>query len=171
MHFSSYVGGSSSDYIFGLALDSALNIYVTGRTNSSDMPQAGSFQAGLGGNDDAFVCKLNSSGARVYWTYMGGSENDVGRGIAVDTTGAAYVAGDTNLFEFPGYGRRVPIILGGVADAFVAKLDPTGTTFAFSTYLGGNNSDIAYSIAINAAGNVYVTGQTLSPNFFRGQLR
>ena len=163
--FSSYVGGSSSDYIFGLALDPALNIYVTGRTNSSDMPQAGSFQAGLGGNDDAFVCKLNSSGARVYWTYMGGLQNDVGRGIAVDTTGAAYVAGDTNSSNFPVTAGAFQSNTGGASDAFVAKLDPTGTAFAFSTYLGGNNSDIAYSIAINAAGNVYVTGQTLSPNF------
>ena len=129
------------------------------------MPHSGTFQSGLAGNDDAFVSKLNSSGARLYWTYIGGSENDIGRSIAADATGAAYITGDTSSSNFPVTAGVLQSTFGGVADAFVTKLNPSGTALDFSTYLGGNGFDIGYGIAINAAGNAYVTGQTLSTNF------
>lgn len=163
--FSAYIGGSNDEYILGMAIDPASNIYVTGRTNSANVPHSGTFQSGLAGKDDAFVCKLNSSGARLYWTYLGGAENDIGRSIVADATGAAYVTGDTSSSNFPVTAGALQTTFGGVADAFVAKLNPSGTAFEFSTYLGGNGSDIGFGIATNAAGNAYVTGQTLSTNF------
>ncbi len=163
--FSAYIGGSNDDYILGIAIDPSSNIYVTGRTNSINVAHSGTFQSGPAGNDDAFVSKLNSSGARLYWTYIGGSENDIGRSIAVDATGAAYITGDTSSSNFPVTAGVLQPTFGGVADAFVTKLNPNGATLDFSTYLGGNGSDIGYGIAINAAGNAYVTGQTLSTNF------
>ena len=146
--FSSYVGGAGDvDYIYGLALDSALNIYVTGFTTSTDLPQSGGFQPGNGGGQDAFVTKLTNAGARVYWTYIGGNQNDVGRSIAVDSTGAAYITGDTASFNFPTTaGSYQTAFAGGATDAFVVKLNPAGTAFGFSTYLGGGNADEAMAL-------------------------
>ena len=168
--FSAYVGGSNTDFIFGLTLDTQLNIFVTGRTSSTNLPQTGTFQGGIGGKDDAFVSKLTNSGARVYWTYIGGAENDIGRSIAVDGSGAAYITGDTASANFPVTAGSLQPTYGGTSDAFVLKLNPGGTALDFSTYLGGDNADIGFGIALNATGHVYVTGQTLSLNFPTGQL-
>jgi hypothetical protein len=163
--FSTYVGGSLLDYILAMAVDPNQNIYVTGRTTSTNLPQAGTFQAGNAGKDDAFVCKLNSAGARVYWTYIGGAESDSGRSIAVDGAGAAYVGGDTGSSNFPVTTGAFQTTFAGSLDVFVVKLNPTGATLAYSTYIGGSSSDFGYGIAINSTGHAYVTGQTTSQNF------
>jgi hypothetical protein len=168
--YSTYLGGSDFDIGNGIAVDAAGNAYVTGYTSSTDFPgTAGSpvQPTPAGGFLDAFVAKLNEAGtALTYSTYLGGSDFDIGKGIAVDAAGNAYVTGVTSSTDFPGTaGSPVQSTFGGNTDAFVAKLNEAGTALAYSTYLGGSNIDFANGIAVDAAGNAYVTGQTSSSNF------
>src|SRR5439155_834674 len=127
----------------------------------------GAFQTTLHGGGDAFVTKLNPTGsALVYSTYLGGSGFDSGFRIAVDGAGNAYVTGDTFSTNFPTTsGAFQTTFGGGVRDAFVTKLNPTGSALVYSTYLGGSEADGGRAIAVDAAGNAYVTGITLSMNF------
>jgi hypothetical protein len=120
-----------------------------------------------GGAYDAFVTKLNPAGTVLaYSTYLGGSDDDEGVGIAVDASGNAYVAGLTNSTNFPiTPGAYQTVYGGGAYDAFVTKLNPTGTALVYSSYLGGSNEDDGYGIAIDTSGNVYVAGYTASTNF------
>ena len=160
-----YLGGSGDDRAFGVAVDLSNNVYVTGWTQSSNFPLAGAIQSKLSGGRDAFVTKLNSSGTAIlYSTYLGGSNYDQGNSIAVDSTGAAYIAGDTLSTNFPVVSAYQPVS-GGQQDAFVAKLNPAGNGLVFSSYLGGNAMDHAAAIALDASRNVYVTGSTNSANF------
>ena len=112
------------------------------------------------------MTKLNPMGtALVYSTYLGGTGGDGGNGIAVDTSGNAYVTGSTTSTNFPTTPGAFQTSPGGGNDAFVTKLNPTGTALVYSTYLGGSNDDIGYGIAVDTSGNAYVTGFTLSTNF------
>ena len=160
-----YLGGSGDDRAFGVAVDNSNNVYVTGWTQSTNFPVAGAIQTKLVGGRDAFVAKLNSSGTTiVYSTYLGGNNYDQGNSIAVDSTGAAYVTGDTSSTNFPVV-NAYQAASGGQQDAFVAKLNPAGNVLVFSTYLGGNAVDHGAGIALDAVHNVYVTGSTYSSNF------
>jgi uncharacterized repeat protein (TIGR01451 family) len=118
---------------------------------------------------DAFVVKLNSTGsALVYATYLGGSHNDSAAGVAVDSQGHAYVVGDTLSANFPTANAAQPISGGGgpfEGDAFIAKLDPSGSALVYSTYLGGSGDELGYGIALDASGDAYVTGYTSSTDF------
>jgi hypothetical protein len=165
--YSTYLGGSGVDVGFGIALDGAGNAYVTGETNSIDFPAtAGAFQTTFGGVLDAFVTKLNPTGsALVYSTYLGGNDTDQGLGIAVDAGGNAYVLGSTSSTNFPTTAGAPQPTFGGVLDASVTKLNPAGSALVYSTYLGGSSDDFPGGIALDAAGNAYVTGYTLSPDF------
>ncbi len=174
--YSTYLGGTNTDvvteYVGGIAVDASGNAYVTGRTRSPDFPTtAGAFQRTLAGQDDAFVTKLNPTGsALVYSTYLGGSDNDLvgffgGGRIAVDASGNAYVTGSTSSPNFPTTAGAFQTTLAGAADAFVTKLNPTGSALVYSTYLGGSNSDGGDGIALDASGNAYAAGGTSSPNF------
>src|SRR5207253_2706350 len=117
------------------------------------------------GSFDAFVAKLNPLGsALVYSTYFGGSGDDFASGIAVDSSGDAYITGYTFSTNFPTMNPLQPANAGGV-DAFVAKLNPTGSALVYSTYLGGGGDDHSYGIAVDASGNAYLTGFTSSTNF------
>jgi hypothetical protein len=163
--YSTYLGGSGRDGGYGIAVDVEGNAYVTGYTTSTNFPTVNPFQASLGGTEDAFVTKLNTAGnAVVYSTYLGGSDGDAGDGIAVDVEGNAYVTGFTYSTDFP---TKNPFqaSLGGAQDAFVTKLDGVGNAAFYSTYLGGSGYDYGYGIAVDAAGNAYVTGYTTSTNF------
>lgn len=161
-----YLGGSGDDRAFGIAVDGSGAAYVTGWTYSANFPtSAGARQRVLGGGRDAFVAKLNSAGSGlVYSTFLGGANHDSGNAVAVDPAGNAYVAGDTFSSDFPvlspfqssGRGRQ---------EAFVSKLNATGSALVWSTYLGGYGDDRATAAALDAAANVYVTGATDSPNF------
>lgn len=166
--YSTYLGGSSVDYGNSLALDSAGEAYVVGATESIDFPTtAGAFQTTLAstGLDDAFVTMLNSSGsALVYSTYLGGTSTDVGTGIAVDSTGAAYVTGYTQSTDFP-TAAPFQAASGGSTDAFVTKLSPTGSALTYSSYLGGSGDDSGLDLALDSSLNAYVTGSTTSTNF------
>ena len=170
--YSTYLGGNGSDSAAGIAVDAAGNAYVTGGTTSTTFPTASPFQSASGGNQDAFITKLGPSGnVLIYSTYLGGSGGaagsmEAGTGIAVDGTGAAYVAGATNSTNFPvTSGVLQTTYLGGGSDAFVAKLKPAGNALAYSTYLGGSSVDAAGGIAIDFLGNAYVTGHTASTDF------
>jgi hypothetical protein len=169
--YSTYLGGSSYDVGGGIAIDASRNAYVTGYTLSSDFPTTpGAFQTASGGGIDypydAFVSKLNATGsALLYSTYLGGSNADVGAGIAVDASGNAYVTGGTYSTDFPTTPGAFQTTLDGNIDCFVSKLNPTGSALVYSTYLGGTGFDQGSGIAIDASGNAFVIGDTDSSNF------
>ena len=143
-------------------MDSSGNAYVTGFTSSTDFPTMNPLQPMYGGGyADAFVSELNPSGsALVYSTYLGGSGRDEGYGIAVDSSGNAYVTGYTNSTNFPTMNPLQPIYGGGDADAFVSEINPRGSALVYSTYLGGSGDEFGFGIAVDSSGNAYVTGQT-----------
>ena len=163
--YSTYLGGSISDDGYGIAVDAAGSAYVTGLAGSTDFPTASPLQAAYGGGGDAFVSKLNAAGsALLYSTYLGGSGEDYGYGIAVDADGSAYVTGGTTSTDFPTV-NPLQAANGGGTDAFVSKLDAAGCALLYSTYLGGSGGDGGAGIAVDAAGSAYVSGSTSSTNF------
>src|SRR5437870_3644449 len=165
--YSTYLGGSNFNDATGIAVDAAGNVYVTGSTLSNDFPTTvGASQPTSGGDFDAFVTKLNPTGsALVYSTFLGGSSFDASSAIAVDASGNAYVTGSTLSIDFPTTAGAFQTTFGGFVDAFVTKLNPTGSAVIYSTYLGGNNGDGSSGIAVDSADNAFVTGGTNSTNF------
>ena len=166
LEYSTYHGGSFSDVGYGIAVDSS-EAYVTGMTDSNNFPKTGApAQDTLGGGQDAFVTKVNAGGtALTYSTYLGGSFDDYGQSIAVDSSGSAYVTGRTVSIDFPTPGTPYQSARAGGNDAFVTKVNSDGTAFTYSTYLGGNLDDYGQSIAIDTSGNAYVAGGTFSSDF------
>jgi hypothetical protein len=164
--YSTYLGGSGGDGAVGVAVDGPGNAYVTGSTTSTDFPTVNAVQLVFGGGTDAFVTKLNRTGRQLlYSTYLGGSGNDIGRGgVAVDGPGNAHVTGNTTSTDFPTVNAVQPVS-GGGSDAFVTKLNRTGSRLLYSTYLGGSGGDLGFGVAVDGSGNAYVTGDTLSTNF------
>ena len=164
--YSTYLGGNSGASSYGIAVDSSGNVYVTGVTSDSFPTTAGAYQTTLGGNMDTFIAKLNAAGsALVYSTYLGGSRDDFGYGIAVDRGGSAYVTGYTQSANFPTTIGAAQTTFGGSYDAFVSKLNAAGSALVYSTYLGGSRDDFGYGIAVDRGGSAYVTGFTASANF------
>ncbi len=164
--YATYLGGNDIDVGYGIAVDSSGNAYVTGQTLSTNFPPANPFRIANGGGYDAFVTKLNVSGsALIYSTYLGGSAFDFGQGIAVDSSGNAYVTGETSSTNFPTANAIQTRFGGANTDAFVAKLNAAGSALVYSTYLGGNGQDYGTGIAVDSSGNAYVTGETLSTDF------
>jgi hypothetical protein len=155
--YSTYLGGSGGDTGTGIAVDSAGNATVTGYTTSVDFPTTpGAFQATFGGSSyDVFVTKLNLTGSGlIYSTFLGGSGDDFGGGIAVDISGNAYVTGNANSVNFPTTPGAFQPTSSGNGDAFVTKLNTSGSDLVYSTYLNGNGT----SIAVDASGNAYSMG-------------
>jgi uncharacterized protein (TIGR03437 family) len=165
--YSTYLGGTGTDAGNAIAVDSSGDAFVTGSTTSSNFPVAGTpLQSTLSGGSDAFVAKLGPPlGALIYSTYLGGSGNDEGLGIAVDKSGAVFITGDTASPNFPVLGGYQATYGGGASNAFVTRLAGSGSSLLYSTYLGGSGSDVGYSVAIDSTGNAYVTGSTTSTNF------
>ncbi|MGD2085938.1 MAG: SBBP repeat-containing protein [Candidatus Aminicenantes bacterium] len=169
--YSTYLGGNGGDYAVGIAVDSSGNAYVTGYTESTGFPTRNQYQSEQN-HFDAFVTKLDTtqSGASsfIYSTYLGGGDIEVGRGIAVDSSGNAYVTGYTHSTDFPTLNQFQGAHQGGWVDAFVTKIDTTqsGTSsLIYSTYLGGGDNDSGYGIAVDNSGYVYVAGATFSTDF------
>ncbi|PYS60700.1 MAG: hypothetical protein DMF74_18055, partial [Acidobacteria bacterium] len=177
LDYSTYLGGSDNDVGLGIAVDNVGSAYVTGTTSSTDFPTtAGAVQTTNAGSNDVFVSKLDATGsALVYSTYLGGSAGDPslgffgtdeGYGIAVDGAGCAYVTGHTYSGDFPTTALAFQTTnAGSYSDAFVTKLNATGSALVYSTYLGGSVADIGLGIAVDGAGSAYVTGATASTNF------
>jgi len=181
--YATYFGGSDNEGGRGLAVDSSGNIYITGFTYSFNLPvTSGAFQTAYHGGTassliggDAFVAKYTPAGALVYVTYLGGSSDDCGNAIAVDSAGNAYITGFTDSVNFPTVKGSFQTAFGGLGtsnqysqdfgDAFITKLNPTGTALVYSTFLGGSNDDVGDAIAVDSSGDVYVGGATLSTNF------
>ena len=162
--YSTYLGGSNEDYGEAIAVDSAGCAYVTGYTFSTDFPIVGPFQEDTA-LYDVFVSKLNSDGdGLIYSTYIGGGNLDIGYGIAVDDAGCAYITGHTASSDFPttatAYQTDQPF-----DDVFVAKLNPQGNGLLYSTYVGGDNADYGYDIALDKTGAAWVGGYTESSDF------
>ena len=159
-----YLGGSGDDRSFGIAVDSSGAASVVGWTYSRDFPVVNAAQSRPGGTRDAFVAKLNGAGsALVFSSYLGGSGPDNANGVAVDQQGNIYIAGETASTNFPLFNPFQKLLAGG-EDAFISKFSGIGVLL-YSTYLGGGADDRATAIAVDASGNVYVTGSTYSSNF------
>ncbi len=170
--YATYVGGSGNDRGLGIAVDPLGSAYITGSTESFNFPVSMPIQANkAGGQQDAFIAKLNPAGtALVYSTYLGGSGGSVttpeqGNAIAVDVSGSAYVVGSTNSNDFPIVSALQKFISGVDTDAFVTRIDSTGTKLLYSTYLGGTSVDVATGVVLDTSGNAYVSGYTGSFDF------
>ena len=166
--YSTYLGGGASENGYGIAVDATGNAYVTGNTTSSNFPTANAFQSTFAGpsfGSDAFATKLNANGTLAYSTYLGGNDFDTGFAIAVDGSANAYITGITTSSNFPTANALQPNNGGFAGDAFVTKLNNLGSGLIYSTYLGGSNIDSGRGIAVDSAGNAYVTGYTNSVEF------
>jgi hypothetical protein len=165
--YSTYLGGSGDDRGFARAVDSNGNAYVSGYTLSPNFPTTvGAFDTSSDAGADGFVTKLNAAGtALVYSTYFGGSGNDYPYGIAVDFAGNAYISGHTQSPNFPTTAGDFDTSYNAGGDAFVTKLNTTGAALDYSNYLGGAGEDYGDRIAVDNAGNAYVSGRTASANF------
>jgi uncharacterized repeat protein (TIGR01451 family) len=163
--YSTYLGGSDDDSATNIAVDAVGSAYVTGETVSGDFPTKNPIQAANAGSEDSFVTKLDSTGAAlVYSTFLGGSGNDFGTSIALDSAGNAYVAGFTRSTDFPVV-SPLQMTNHGNEDAFVAKLNAAGSALVYSTFLGGGGLDIAHAITVDGSGNAYAAGSTTSKDF------
>lgn len=164
-----FFGGAKNDTATGLAVDGSGNVYLCGTTESPDFPQVFSIGSALFGTSDAFVVKITPNFQQFFYsTLIGGSGQETGVSVAVDSAGSAYISGGTSSPDFPLVGAIQPAYGGGVSDAFVSKIALDGKTLIYSTYLGGSGTeDLAgrSGISVDSLGNAYVTGDTQSANF------
>ena len=168
--YSTLLGGTFFDDIYTIDVDQSGNAYVAGATQSGDFPTQNAIKTAV---DDSFVAKLNASGsALVYSTYFGGNHHDIPEGIAVDSSGNAYVTGLTRSSDFPIVNpvqgtldptECLPSLPCG--DAFLTKINAAGSGFVYSTYVGGNERDRGNDIEVDAFGAAYIVGDTRSTNF------
>ena len=166
--YSTYIGGSLQDTGDCIAVDSVGNAYVAGKSVSGDFPTTPGALAPTyrGGDFDGFVLKLNAQGnALIYSTYLGGSANDSAVGLATDASGNAYVTGGTKSPDFPATPTAYLSSSSGNTDAYLTKLNSTGSALIYSTYFGGSDTDRGSSVAVDSVGNAYITGFTASLDF------
>ena len=166
--YSTALGGSALDMACSIQVDKAGNAHITGDAYSADFPTTpGAVQPKFGGGRlDLHVVKLNPEGtAFVYSTYLGGKGDDTGFGLALDSSGNAYVTGGSDSSDFPVTAGALQTALRGPQDAVVAKLSPDGRSLLYSTYLGGSGADIGLGIALDSSANICVTGGAGSADF------
>ncbi len=170
--YGTFLGGSDSntgagDTGYAIDVDGTGSAYVTGETSSSNFPTTpGAFRPSINGYEDAFVAKLNPAGSGLtFATFLGGSSSDTGVAIAVDGTGSAYVTGTTRSDDFPTTPGSFDPIYNHGNDAFVAKVNPTGSGLTYATFLGRGGEDYGNAISVDASGNAYVTGVAGSYSF------
>ena len=176
LEYSTFLGGRDEDISWIIAVDASGNAYIAGETYGNDYPTTpGAFDTKFTGGGDIFVSKLDPTGSRlIYSTFIGGVDNKEGEeggdGIAVDDSGNAYITGWTSSADFPttpgAYDRT---FAGGFTefgiDAFVTKLDSTGSNLLYSTFLGGKDDEWGNSLTVDDSGNAYVAGVAYSKDF------
>ncbi len=160
--FSTFHGGGASDGAAAIALDSQGNAYIAGSATSPDFPLLDPIQTYRGGKD-IFLSKFSPGGTLIYSTFLGGSADDSGTGVAVDTSGEVFITGQTISTDFPLL-DQVQGITGGV-NAFVEEINAAGSALVYSTILGGSSTDFGTAIALDSAGDAFITGSTDSPDF------
>ena len=171
LEYSTFIGGSSSEWGTDIAVESSGAAYVTAITQSIDFPVLNAFQPSAGGLMDVFVAKISDAGALVYSTYLGGFSSDYAPRIAVDGSGQAHIAGITLSSNFPTANAFQPAHGGGFYDVFVTTLSASGSSLVYSTYLGGNGQDGFWqgstgpAVAVGPSGETFVTSATGSNNF------
>ena len=168
LQYGTYFGGTGNEGANSLAVDSAGNTYITGATTSSNLPASPTapYQSALRGPSDAFVTKMNATGtALVYTTYLGGSGDDQGKAIAVDSSGNAYICGVTSSTNFPSAGGGVSQYYGGTHDGFAAVLNANGNALTYASYLGGAGDDTANALTLDSGANMFIAGSTSSARF------
>ena len=174
--YSTFLGGSNSDYASSMTLDAAGDVYLTGSATSTNFPVTpGAFQTTCStGCDDIFVTEFNPTGsALIYSTYLGGTitqgSGEGGAGIALDAGGDAYVTGETGAADFPttpgAFQTTCHACVNGGSNAFLTEFNPAGSALVYSTYLGGSTFDQATAIVLDAADDAYLSGETSSPDF------
>ena len=158
--YSTYLGGSDFDVATAIAVNGSGNVYVAGDTASVNFPTLSALDSTANGSNDVFVAKLNPAGtALVYSTYLGGSGDDFAQGLAIDSTGNAYITGSTTSPNFPPK-NAYQSSYNGAGDVFLSKLGPFGTNLLYSTYIGGTDYEIGNAVAVDNSGNAYVAGET-----------
>jgi len=162
--FSTYLGGAQNDHLFDMVIDPDGNAYVAGWTQSMDFPVEDPIQ-GTDLTRDAFISKFSADGsALLHSTYLGGSGNDYGNGVALDQDGRPYVTGSTESTNFPTVNPYMTDPGDGNADAFISRLNADGDALDYSTYYGGNDADDGAAIALGEDGDICIAGSTLSTN-------
>ncbi|MFB3779183.1 MAG: SBBP repeat-containing protein [Bryobacteraceae bacterium] len=168
LEYSTFLGGTDSEQGNAIKVDAGGLAYVAGITLSDDFPiTSGAFQPRRSGHDDSFLAKLNVGGnSLVFSTYLGGNCEEETYALALDPDGNAYLTGYVETKNFPvTAGALQPAHGGGDDDAFIAKINSTGTRLLYATYLGGSGDEYGYDISLDDVGNIYVLGSTTSANF------
>lgn len=162
--YSTYLGGSSVEHSYAIAIDTQGNAYVAGYTNSTDFPTLNPYQDSFAGGYDIFITKIASTGSSlIYSTYLGGGDDDYGYDVAIDDYGCAYVTGNTYSSDFPAVNPYMTF--QDYCDVFVTKLSSSGNSLVYSTFLGGEFFETGYCIALDASRCAYVSGDTYSSDF------
>ncbi len=165
LHYGTYFGGTGNEQSFGMEVDGAGNMYIAGETASSDLPIMGAYDGSYSAGNDGFVSKFSSDGATLlYSTYLGGAGFEQLRGLRVDTGGNAYVGGTTGSTDYPTTAGAFQTVKAGTNGGFVTKLDPTGGSLVYSTYVGESPATDIQVINIDDDGNVYMGGATGNNN-------
>lgn len=166
LRFSTYLGTLQDDSGYGIAVDELDNIYITGYTSSEFPTTTGAYDTSYNGKTDVFVTKLDSSGSTLLFsTLLGGNGEDYGYGITLDEPNNVYITGHTRSSNFPVTKEAFDNSYNDSGDTFVTRLNSTGSSLLFSTFLGGNNFDFGRNIKVDNLYNVYIAGNTLSDNF------
>jgi hypothetical protein len=164
--YSTYIGGTGTDYCRSMAINNTGNAIVTGFTLSHDFPMASAYiDSFMGGSTDAFISKLSAAGNSLeFSTYFGGNGSDYGFGIGYDNSGNSYISGTTGSLNLP-LVDAYQDTLNGYFDVFIASFNPDGNNLRYSTYLGGTQSEQSMAMDVDNAGNVYIAGFTASTDF------
>ncbi len=159
-----YYGGASTEYLGGLAVEKSGNLYFSGRSESNTViASSGAHQSTYGGNTDAILVKLNSSGFRLWGTYYGGSLSDVGEDVAIDPLGGVLIGGGTASTTGIATSGAHQTVFGGNEDGFIAKFNANGVRM-WGSYYGGSGLEFIGSLCLNNSGNAYMQGYTMSTN-------
>ena len=163
--YATYLGGSGTDLSDSLAVDALGNATIGGNSDSPDFPTRGALQAAPAGGRDLTVTRLDPAGGLTWSTYLGGAASEAPHSLALDSSGAVYLTGNTRSANFPTASPLQPAYGGSSSDAFLAELAPGGDALRYSSFLGGTGGENGYGIVVDGARRAYVAGGTSSPDF------